>query len=39
MEYEKFRGIWHKALAQAGLMSMLPQTPLERFLSAFRETV
>jgi hypothetical protein len=29
MEYEKLRRIWHEALAQAGLMSMLLQTPLE----------
>lgn len=29
MEYEKFRGIWHEALTQAGLMSMPPQAPLE----------
>ena len=29
MEYEKFRSIWHEALAQASLMSMPPQTPLE----------
>jgi hypothetical protein len=29
MEYEQFRSVWHEALAQAGLISMPPQTPLE----------
>jgi hypothetical protein len=29
MEYEQFRRVWHEALAQAGLMSVSPQTPVE----------
>ena len=29
MDYEQFRGVWHEALAQAGLMSAPPQKPSE----------